>query len=169
MMQAKALTLSSHHLSIVGPVSEYGITFQTHIVDKFGVSFGREGETMSLGCTVIIYPALQRYQPEVEWYRDGRKTCCDTEPCLKAILFFSVHYVYMLPCIPDVLLSPSKWTHMHWSGDRATLTLTHLNKEDEGLYTLRVSTKSGYETYSAYVFVRGGGVLPQRFLVIKSK
>lgn len=44
---------------------------------------------------------------------------------------------------------------MHWSGDRATLTLTHLNKEDEGLYTLRVTTKSGYETYSAYIFVRG--------------
>uniref|UniRef100_A0A3B5AC19 Myomesin 1 n=1 Tax=Stegastes partitus TaxID=144197 RepID=A0A3B5AC19_9TELE len=107
-----------------GPVSEYGITFQTHIVDKFGVSFGREGETMSLGCTVIIYPALHRYQPEVEWYRD------------------------------DVLLSASKWANMHWSGDRATLTLTHLNKEDEGLYTLRVTTKSGYETYSAYIFVR---------------
>ncbi|XP_019711489.1 M-protein, striated muscle isoform X9 [Hippocampus comes] len=107
-----------------GPVSEYGITFQTHIVDNFGVSFGREGETLSLGCTVIIYPALHRYQPEVQWYRDG------------------------------VLLSPSKWNHMHWSGDRATLTLTHLNKEDEGLYTLRVTTKSGYKTYSAYVFVR---------------
>uniref|UniRef100_A0A8C4I052 Myomesin-1 n=1 Tax=Dicentrarchus labrax TaxID=13489 RepID=A0A8C4I052_DICLA len=107
-----------------GPVSEYGITFQTHIVDRFGVSFGREGETMSLGCTVIIYPSLHRYQPEIQWYRN------------------------------DALLSPSKWNHMHWSGDRATLTLTHLNKEDEGLYTLRVTTKSGYETYSAYVFVR---------------
>ncbi|XP_075903482.1 myomesin-1 isoform X3 [Nelusetta ayraudi] len=107
-----------------GPVSEYGITFQTHIVDKFGVSFGREGETMSLGCTVVIYPTLHRYQPEVQWYRD------------------------------DVLLSPSKWHQMHWSGDKATLTLNHLNKEDEGLYTLRVTTKSGYETYSSYVFVR---------------
>ncbi|XP_046879448.1 myomesin-1 isoform X9 [Hypomesus transpacificus] len=107
-----------------GIVSEYGITFQTHIVEKFDVSFGREGETLSLGCTVIIYPNLQRYQPEVQWYRD------------------------------DVLLSPSKWTHMHWSGDRATITLTHLNKEDEGLYTLRITTKSGYETHSAYVFVR---------------
>uniref|UniRef100_A0A8C9TEK9 Myomesin 1 n=1 Tax=Scleropages formosus TaxID=113540 RepID=A0A8C9TEK9_SCLFO len=96
----------------------------THIVDKFGVSFGREGETMSLGCTVIIYPTIQRYQPEVQWFRD------------------------------DVLLKPSKWTHMHWSGNHATLTLTHLNKEDEGLYTLRVTTKSGYETHSAYVFVR---------------
>ncbi|CAM9107718.1 unnamed protein product, partial [Lampetra planeri] len=50
---------------------------------------------------------------------------------------------------------------MCWSGDRATLTLTHLNKEDEGLYTLRVTTKSGYETYSAYVFVREG-VVPGR-------
>uniref|UniRef100_A0A8C5BCD9 Myomesin 1 n=1 Tax=Gadus morhua TaxID=8049 RepID=A0A8C5BCD9_GADMO len=108
----------------VGQVSEYGITFKTHIVDTFGVSFGREGETMSLGCTVIIHPNLERYQPGVEWYRD------------------------------DVLLAPSKWHQMHWSGDRATLTLTHLNKEDEGLYTLRVTTKSGYETYSAYVFVR---------------
>ncbi|XP_072307110.1 myomesin-1 isoform X2 [Eucyclogobius newberryi] len=107
-----------------GPVSEYGINFQTQIVDKFGVSFGREGETMSLGCTVIIYPTLNRYQPEIQWYRDG------------------------------VLLSPSKWYQMHWSGDRATLTLAHLNKEDEGLYTLRVTTKSGYETHSAYVFVR---------------
>lgn len=50
---------------------------------------------------------------------------------------------------------PSKWVQMHWSGDRASLTLTHLNKEDEGLYTLRVITKSGYEAHSAYVFVQG--------------
>lgn len=68
--------------------------------------------------------------------------------------------------VPDVLLSPSKWNHMHWSGDRATLTLTHLNKEDEGLYTLRVTTKSGYETYAAYVFVRGGYTFPICSLVI---
>uniref|UniRef100_A0AAY4A0Y8 Myomesin 1 n=1 Tax=Denticeps clupeoides TaxID=299321 RepID=A0AAY4A0Y8_9TELE len=110
--------------SKIGWCSEYGVTFETHIVEKFGVSFGREGETMSLGCSVIIYPTLHRYQPEIQWYRD------------------------------DKLLVPSKWAQMHWSGDRATLTLTHLNKEDEGLYTLRVTTKSSYETHSAYVFVR---------------
>lgn len=63
-----------------------------------------------------------------------------------------------------MLLSPSKWHHMHWSGDRATLTLTHLNKEDEGLYTLRVTTKSGYETYSSYVFVRGGYTFSKSYL-----
>uniref|UniRef100_A0A8C7KS98 Myomesin 1 n=1 Tax=Oncorhynchus kisutch TaxID=8019 RepID=A0A8C7KS98_ONCKI len=115
---------SEEYNIIYGLISEYGITFDTHIVDGFGVSFGREGETMSLGATVIISPNLARYQPEVQWYRD------------------------------DVLLQPSKWCHMHWSGDKATLTLTHLNKEDEGLYTLRITTKSKYETYSAYVFVR---------------
>uniref|UniRef100_A0A673BR69 Myomesin-1 n=1 Tax=Sphaeramia orbicularis TaxID=375764 RepID=A0A673BR69_9TELE len=119
-----SVVVKSRFHQVSGPVSEYGITFQTHIVDRFGVSFGREGETMSLGCTVVIYPVLHRYQPEVQWYRD------------------------------DVLLSPSKWYQMHWSGDKATLTFTHLNKEDEGLYTLRVTTKSGYETYSAYLFVR---------------
>ncbi|KAL1006863.1 hypothetical protein UPYG_G00078220 [Umbra pygmaea] len=111
-------------VSKVGLVPEYGINFETHIVDGFGVSFGREGETMSLGATVIISPNLARYQPEVQWYRD------------------------------DVLLQPSKWCQMHWSGDRASLTLTHLNKEDEGLYTLRITTKTKYESYSAYVFVR---------------
>lgn len=72
-MQVQALNLLSRASSVDGPVSEYGITFQTHIVDKFGVSFGREGETMSLGCTVIIYPALHHYQPEIQWYRDGKQ------------------------------------------------------------------------------------------------
>lgn len=54
-----------------------------------------------------------------------------------------------------VLISPSKWVQMHWSGERASLTLTHANKEDEGLYTLRVTMGDYYEEYSAYVFVKG--------------
>lgn len=44
---------------------------------------------------------------------------------------------------------------MHWTGERASLTLTHANKEDEGLYTLRVVMGEYYEEYSGYVFVRG--------------
>ncbi|MED6280303.1 hypothetical protein CHARACLAT_009372, partial [Characodon lateralis] len=103
---------------------EHGVTFKTSIIDKFEVAFGREGETLSLGCTVIIYPTVKKYQPDVVWYRNS------------------------------VPLKPSKWVHTHWSGERATVTLTHLNKEDEGMYTLRVNTKSGFDTYSAYVFVR---------------
>ncbi|XP_041658252.1 myomesin 1a (skelemin) isoform X2 [Cheilinus undulatus] len=103
---------------------EHGVTFETTIIDKFEVAFGSEGETLSLGCTVIVYPTVKKYQPEVVWYRDSTP------------------------------LKPSKWVHTHWSGERATLTLIHLNKEDEGMYTLRINTKSGFDTYSAYVFVR---------------
>ncbi|XP_066478906.1 myomesin-1 isoform X1 [Tiliqua scincoides] len=102
----------------------YASRFEIHFVDKFEASFGREGETMSLGCTVIIRPEIKRFQPEIQWYRNG------------------------------VLVTPSKWVKMHWSGERATLTLTHANKEDEGLYTLRVVMGDYYEQYSAYVFVR---------------
>ena len=51
---------------------------------------------------------------------------------------------------------------MHWSGEKATLTLAHLNKEDEGLYTLRINTKSGFETYSSYVYVKGEVTEPKR-------
>uniref|UniRef100_A0A8C3G4Z6 Myomesin 1a (skelemin) n=1 Tax=Cyclopterus lumpus TaxID=8103 RepID=A0A8C3G4Z6_CYCLU len=111
-----------------GFCAEHGVTFETAILDKFEVAFGSEGETMSLGCTVIIYPTVKKYQPEVVWSRNS---------------------------IP---LKQSKWVHTHWSGERATLTLVHLNKEDEGLYTLRVNTKSGFDTYSAYVFVRDSDV-----------
>uniref|UniRef100_I3JRU8 Myomesin 1a (skelemin) n=1 Tax=Oreochromis niloticus TaxID=8128 RepID=I3JRU8_ORENI len=106
----------------------HGVTFETTIIDKFEVAFGSEGETLSLGCTVIIYPTVKKYQPEVVWYRNS------------------------------VPLKPSKWVHTHWSGERAVLTLVHLNKEDEGMYTLRVNTKSGYDTYAAYVFVRDADV-----------
>nr|XP_056710279.1 myomesin-1 isoform X2 [Euleptes europaea] len=102
----------------------YASRFEIHFVDKFEVSFGREGETMSLGCTVIIHPDIKRFQPEIQWYRNGG------------------------------LITPSKWVKTHWSGERATLTLTHANKEDEGLYTLRVVMGDYYEQYSAYVFVR---------------
>ncbi|XP_037748723.1 myomesin-1 isoform X1 [Chelonia mydas] len=102
----------------------YASKFEIHFVDKFEVSFGREGETMSLGCTVIIHPDIKRFHPEIQWYRNG------------------------------VLITPSKWVQMHWSGERATLTLAHANKEDEGLYTLRVIMGDYYEQYSAYVFVQ---------------
>ncbi|XP_064006399.1 myomesin-1 isoform X1 [Pogoniulus pusillus] len=107
-------------------VSPYGFAsrFEIKFVDKFDVSFGREGETMSLGCGVVISPDIKRFTPSVQWYRNG------------------------------VLLTPSKWVQMHWSGERASLTLPHANKEDEGLYTLRVAMGDYYEEYSSYVFVR---------------
>ncbi|XP_069324319.1 myomesin-1 isoform X2 [Eulemur rufifrons] len=102
----------------------YASKFEIHFDDKFDVSFGREGETMSLGCRVVITPEIKHFQPEIQWYRNG-------EP-----------------------VSPSKWVQTNWSGERATLTFSHLNKEDEGLYTIRVRMGDYYEQYSAYVFVR---------------
>ncbi|KAM5222307.1 myomesin-1 isoform 1-T1 [Ctenodactylus gundi] len=107
-------------------VTPYGFAskFEIHFDDKFDVSFGREGETMSLGCRVVITPEIKHFQPEIQWYRSGAP------------------------------VSPSKWVQPHWSGDRATLTFSHLNKEDEGLYTIRVRMGEYYEQYSAYVFVR---------------
>ncbi|XP_014397123.1 PREDICTED: myomesin-1 [Myotis brandtii] len=104
----------------------YASKFDIHFDDKFDVSFGREGETLSLGCRVVITPEIKHFQPEIQWYRNG---------------------------IP---VSSSKWVQPHWSGDRATLTFSHLNKEDEGLYTIRVRMGEYYEQYSAYVFVRDG-------------
>ncbi|XP_022407045.1 myomesin-1 isoform X2 [Delphinapterus leucas] len=102
----------------------YASKFEIHFDDKFDVSFGREGETMSLGCRVVITPEIKHFQPEIQWYRNGAP------------------------------VSPSKWVQTHWSGDRATLTFSHLNKEDEGLYTIHVRMGEYYEQYSAYVFVR---------------
>ncbi|XP_054439381.1 myomesin-1 isoform X2 [Pteronotus mesoamericanus] len=102
----------------------YASKFEIHFDDKFDVSFGREGETLSLGCRVVITPEIKHFQPEVQWHRNGAP------------------------------ISSSKWVETHWSGDRATLTFSHLNKEDEGLYTIRVRMGEYYEQYSAYVFVR---------------
>uniref|UniRef100_A0A452V015 Myomesin 1 n=1 Tax=Ursus maritimus TaxID=29073 RepID=A0A452V015_URSMA len=103
---------------------KFVLVFEIHFDDKFDVSFGREGETMSLGCRVVITPEIKHFQPEIQWYRNGAP------------------------------VSPSKWVQTLWSGDRATLTFSHLNKEDEGLYTIRVRMGEYYEQYSAYVFVR---------------
>lgn len=64
------LMLRSFSVSVDGFSPEHGVTFETTIIDKFEVAFGSEGETLSLGCTVIIYPTVKKYQPEVVWYRN---------------------------------------------------------------------------------------------------
>ncbi|XP_031978800.1 myomesin-1 isoform X3 [Corvus moneduloides] len=120
LLHSRNLSLSPFAVTPHGYASRFEISF----VDKFDVAFGREGETMSLGCTVVINPDIKRFKPDIEWYRNG------------------------------VLITPSKWVQMQWSGERASLTLTHANKEDEGLYTLRVAMGEYYEEYSGYVFVR---------------
>uniref|UniRef100_A0A663EBA5 Myomesin 2 n=1 Tax=Aquila chrysaetos chrysaetos TaxID=223781 RepID=A0A663EBA5_AQUCH len=105
----------------------YDVCF-THIdvqfLEKFGVTFATEGETLTLKCSMLITPDLKRLRPRAEWYRD------------------------------DVLIKDSKWTKLYFGEGQAALSFTHLNKDDEGLYTLRMVTKGGVSEYSAYLFVR---------------
>lgn len=45
--------------------------FDVQFLEKFGVTFRREGETLALKCTLLVTPDLKRVQPRAEWYRDG--------------------------------------------------------------------------------------------------
>lgn len=100
--------------------SKLEVTF----LDRFGVTFGTEGESVTLVSNLLVVPDLPNLPPEAEWYRD------------------------------DTLLKPSRWAEMSIGGGTAKLTLPHLNKDDEGLYTLRIWTKDGTTEHSAYLFVR---------------
>uniref|UniRef100_A0A672SKX3 Myomesin 2a n=1 Tax=Sinocyclocheilus grahami TaxID=75366 RepID=A0A672SKX3_SINGR len=94
------------------------------LLESFGVTFGTEGESVSLVANMVVVPDLPNLPPEAMWYRD------------------------------DTLLMPSRWAEMSIGGGVAKLTLPHLNKDDEGLYTLRIWTKDGTAEHSAYLFVK---------------
>uniref|UniRef100_A0AAR2J9Q2 Myomesin 2a n=1 Tax=Pygocentrus nattereri TaxID=42514 RepID=A0AAR2J9Q2_PYGNA len=94
------------------------------LLDRFGVTFGTEGESLTLVATMVVVPDLPNLPPEALWYRD------------------------------DTLLKPSRWVEMSVGGGAAKLTFPHLNKDDEGLYTLRIWTKDGTTEHSAYLFVK---------------
>lgn len=96
---------------------------EVSLLDRFSVSFGVEGGSISLVCTMVVVPDLPNIPPVAQWYRD------------------------------DKLLKPSKLVEMAVGGSAARLTLPHLAKDDEGLYTLRIFTKDGTAEHSAYLFV----------------
>uniref|UniRef100_A0A8C8YWF4 Myomesin 2 n=1 Tax=Prolemur simus TaxID=1328070 RepID=A0A8C8YWF4_PROSS len=98
--------------------------FDVQFLEKFGVTFRREGETVTLKCTMLVTPDLKRVQPRAEWYRD------------------------------DMLVKESKWTKMFFGEGQASLSFSHLNKDDEGLYTLRIVSRGGASEHSAFLFVR---------------
>uniref|UniRef100_A0A8C2T9J5 Myomesin 2 n=1 Tax=Coturnix japonica TaxID=93934 RepID=A0A8C2T9J5_COTJA len=103
--------------------------FDVQFLEKFGVTFATEGETLTLKCSVLVTPELKRLRPRAEWYRD------------------------------DVLITDSKWTKLYFGEGQAALSFTHLNKDDEGLYTLRMVTKGGVNECSAFLFVRDADAL----------
>lgn len=57
--------------------------------------------------------------------------------------------------LSDVLVKESKWTKMFFGEGQASLSFSHLNKDDEGLYTLRIVSGGGVSEHSAFLFVRG--------------
>ncbi|KAM6463846.1 myomesin-2 isoform 2-T3 [Liasis olivaceus] len=103
--------------------------FDVQFLERFGVTFGVEGETLTLRCNLLVTPELKRLQPWVEWYRD------------------------------DVLIKETKWTKPYFSEGQAVLSFPHLHKDDEGLYTLRIISRGGVNEYSAFLFVRDADAL----------
>ncbi|XP_058242664.1 myomesin-2 [Hemibagrus wyckioides] len=95
-------------------------------LETFDVVFGKEEDCVTLSCKMTISPNLANLQPEAQWYRDEDR------------------------------LKESKWVKMESGGGVAKLTLTHLAKDDEGLYTLRMVTKGGDAVHKAYVYVEDG-------------
>ncbi|XP_041069130.1 myomesin-2 [Carcharodon carcharias] len=53
-----------------------------------------------------------------------------------------------------ILLKESKWLKIECSDKSTKLTLPHIHKEDEGLYTMCLLTRTGYKEHSGYVFVK---------------
>ncbi|XP_051242279.1 M-protein, striated muscle isoform X3 [Dicentrarchus labrax] len=112
------------HLGLVPHLTEiHPSKLEVTLLDRFSVSFGVEGSSISLVCSMVVVPDLPNVPPFAQWYRD------------------------------DKLLKPSKLAEMSVSGKAARLTLPHLAKDDEGLYTLRIFTKDGTAEHSAYLFV----------------
>uniref|UniRef100_A0A674F2I6 Myomesin 2 n=1 Tax=Salmo trutta TaxID=8032 RepID=A0A674F2I6_SALTR len=90
-------------------------------LETFGSVFGTEGDTVTLAATMNISPNLANLQPEAQWFRDDHR------------------------------LSDSKWVKIESGRGETKLTLPHLNKDDEGVYTLRMVTKGGDAAHSAFV------------------
>lgn len=117
------------------------------LIDHFTVSFGVEGGSISLVCGMVVVPNLPNLPPLAQWYRDGKTSR------VGSITGLGCHS--QLVSSPDKLLEASKLVEMSVGGGAARLTLPHLAKDDEGLYTLRVFTKDGSTEHSAYLFVSG--------------
>lgn len=92
-------------------------------LETFKAVFATEGDSATLTCTMTISPNLANLQPQAHWFRDDHR------------------------------LSDSKWLKTEQGQGVASLTLPHLYKDDEGLYTLRMVTKGGAAEHSNFVSV----------------
>lgn len=44
---------------------------EVSLLDRFPVTFGVEGSSLSLVCTMVVVPNLPNVPPLAQWYRDG--------------------------------------------------------------------------------------------------
>lgn len=135
--------------------TKINVTFR----EKFGPVFATEGESATLSATVTLNPNLANLQPEAQWFRDGNEPKQWRRPGLAPD-----------PAGPsaesndrrgfsltETRLFDSRWVKIETGRGISTLTLPHLYKDDEGLYTLRMVTKGGTAEHSAFVSVSGEG------------
>uniref|UniRef100_A0A4W4F2H7 Myomesin 2a n=1 Tax=Electrophorus electricus TaxID=8005 RepID=A0A4W4F2H7_ELEEL len=93
--QAAVIVKSDFHIYAILPEIKYtkiNITF----LETFDVTFGKEGDCVTLACKMTISPNLANLQPEAQWYRDGRKSDTDfplttlpTKPATGVLFCFS--------------------------------------------------------------------------------
>uniref|UniRef100_A0A3Q0RW63 Myomesin 2a n=1 Tax=Amphilophus citrinellus TaxID=61819 RepID=A0A3Q0RW63_AMPCI len=122
-VKSKPLSFSKTLFTLPYLTDIHASKLEVTLLNRFPVSFGVEGSSIRLVCTMVVVPDLPNVPPYAQWYRD------------------------------DKLLKPSKLVEMSVGGGAASLTLPHLAKDDEGLYTLRIFTKDGTAEHSAYLFV----------------
>ncbi|CAL9701017.1 unnamed protein product [Knipowitschia caucasica] len=112
------------HLGLVPHLKDiHPSKLEVSLLDCFSVSFGVEGTSISLACSMVVVPDLPNVPPLVHWYRDDKQ------------------------------LTAGKLAEMSVGGGVARLTLPSLAKDDEGLYTVRIYAKDGTVDHSAYLFV----------------
>lgn len=45
---------------------------EVSLLDRFAVSFGVEGGSISLVCSMVVVPNLPNLPPMAQWFRDGK-------------------------------------------------------------------------------------------------
>lgn len=153
---------------------------EAYFISTFPPTWVMEGNNLTLQCTFT--PALQATQQDVSWFRDGescyhimgqhrlvvrvglglwvllryrkkRYISCDHLPSfLQDVWQFKtvISFFYSL----GTQLHPSSTVGIKTADNVASITLRAVHKENEGVYTVRVTTWKEIQ-HSAYVYVKG--------------
>ncbi|XP_034030002.1 myomesin-3 [Thalassophryne amazonica] len=120
------LVVNSYHGALAGldHSQTYGTQFEQEALfdTTFPPTWVTEGHSLTLECTFTS--ALQPFQQDISWFRDG------------------------------VQLHQSNTVEIQTTDKQASITLNAVYKEYEGVYTVRVKTRDGVQEHSTFVYVR---------------